>query len=233
MPGAVPSVFQPGSASHFAALGAIVVLSALFVAVFRKRTGLRAHERARLALAAVCVLLAAAWTARNLLRDDLRWQEAMPLHLCDVTLVATALALISRRQFLFEFAYCFGIGGALQALVTPDLASDFPSLDYLAFFAAHGAIFVGVLFLIGTCAMRPGRGAALRMILAGNVYMAAVGAWNLLAGTNFGYLCGKPSGPSLLDHFGPWPWYLLWLEAFGILTILLLLLPFALLSRKK
>jgi hypothetical protein len=34
-------------------------------------------------------------------------------------------------------------------------------------------------------------------------------AFNVVVGTNYGYLNAKPSAASALDLLGPWPWYLL------------------------
>jgi hypothetical integral membrane protein (TIGR02206 family) len=34
-------------------------------------------------------------------------------------------------------------------------------------------------------------------------------AFNVVVGTNYGYLNAKPSAASALDLLGPWPWYVL------------------------
>jgi uncharacterized membrane protein YwaF len=62
--------------------------------------------------------------------------------------------------------------------------------------------------------------------------MATVLGLNALLGTNYGYLCAKPENPSLLDHLGPWPWYLLSLEGLALALFLLLDLPFRLTDRR-
>jgi uncharacterized membrane protein YwaF len=36
-----------------------------------------------------------------------------------------------------------------------------------------------------------------------------------------------PETPSLIDLLGPWPWYILSLEAIGLVTCVILYLPFA------
>ena len=63
------------------------------------------------------------------------------------------------------------------------------------------------------------------MMVGLNCYALAVGGLDAIAGWNYGYLCRKPSEPSLLDFLGPWPWYLLSLEVVAFLMFLVLDLP--------
>jgi uncharacterized membrane protein YwaF len=53
-------------------------------------------------------------------------------------------------------------------------------------------------------------------------YMAVVMGFNALVGTNYGFLNGKPEGASQLDRLGPWPYYLIPLQAIGLAMFLLL-----------
>jgi len=48
---------------------------------------------------------------------------------------------------------------------------------------------------------------------------------NTLLGTNFGFASRPPANPSLIDHLGPWPWYLLSMQAIAVTLFLLLALP--------
>ena len=56
----------------------------------------------------------------------------------------------------------------------------------------------------------------------------AVNAWLV---TNFGFTARKPVNPSLLDHLGPWPIYLLWMQVLAAVLFSLLALP--VLARKN
>jgi hypothetical integral membrane protein (TIGR02206 family) len=53
----------------------------------------------------------------------------------------------------------------------------------------------------------------------------AVGIFNLAFGTNYMFLCEKPSGTTLLDAMGPWPWYLLAGEVLAAALFWLMWLP--------
>jgi hypothetical integral membrane protein (TIGR02206 family) len=61
-----------------------------------------------------------------------------------------------------------------------------------------------------------------------NVYMVLVFMINSILGSNYLFIMRPPDTPSLIDALGPWPWYILSLEVIGLLTSVILYLPFAL-----
>jgi len=121
-----------------------------------------------------------------------------------------------------------GIIGALLALSTPDLMSyGFPHYRFIEFITLHGAIIVALVYMTVVERFRPTWGSLLRAVLITNAYWLFCAAVNNLIGSNYLYTQGKLPTPSLLDVLGPHPWYLLSMEALGILFCLLLYLPFA------
>src|ERR1700687_4832787 len=79
-----------------------------------------------------------------------------------VLLVAGPAALCWRHRLAYELAYFWGLSGTLQALVTPDLAEDFPSLHFITFQILHAGVVVAVLYLTLGLGMRSGPGSILR-----------------------------------------------------------------------
>lgn len=159
------------------------------------------------------------------------WPELIPLHLCDWALIACVCACLLRTRLACELAYFWGLAGTLQGLLTPDLDYDFPSAPFLLFFLGHGGIVGAVLFLVAGCGFRPTWGSAARAFSAIAGYGVIVGAYNAAAGTNFGYLCAKPDVPTLLDHLGPWPWYIGVLLLVAAVNFALLQAPWAVAAR--
>ena len=66
-----------------------------------------------------------------------------------------------------------------------------------------------------------------------NFLLVTVGTVNFLTGGNYMFLARKPETASLLDVLGPYPWYLLSLEAVALLLFLVLYLPFAISDRVR
>ena len=58
------------------------------------------------------------------------------------------------------------------------------------------------------------------------VYITMALGVNTLLGTNFGFASHPPHNPSLIDHLGPWPWYLVSMQAIALALFFLLALPF-------
>jgi uncharacterized membrane protein YwaF len=63
------------------------------------------------------------------------------------------------------------------------------------------------------------------------LYAVVIGSLNALLHTNYAFLCHKPENASLMDHLGPWPWYVASLIALSMVFYSLLNLPFVIARR--
>lgn len=155
----------------------------------------------------------------------------VPLQLCDLALGLTAWALWSLRPRVCELAYFWGLAGSLQAVLTPDVHVGFPDYWWLKFFLGHCGIVLSVVYLAASGCVQPTSRSIWRVWALTNLYAAAAGVVNWAVGTNYGYLARKPAQPSLLDAFGPWPWYLLGMEAAALVSFAVYYAPFAVARR--
>jgi len=71
-----------------------------------------------------------------------------------------------------------------------------------------------------------------RIIIGMNIYLVIVFFINQVIGSNYMFVAHKPETASLLDVPPAWPWYILWLEAIGLLTCLILYIPFIIKDRR-
>jgi hypothetical integral membrane protein (TIGR02206 family) len=235
--------------SHWAVLGATAAVTAGLVLIARRGRGAptaapslseRQPRLARLpdllagCLAALLVLDEAAVVALAA-HDDLPTLAAqhLPFQLCDWVIFACAAALLWRHQLAYELAWFWGLSGTLQAVLTPDLVEDFPGVHFLTFQLLHAGVIVAVLYLTLGLGMRPRPRSVVRawLWLQGYAVVTALVDW--LLGANYGYLRRKPAHASLYDHLGPWPWYLLSVEALSLVLFLACYAPFALLDRLR
>jgi hypothetical integral membrane protein (TIGR02206 family) len=124
------------------------------------------------------------------------------------------------------------MAGTLQGLITPMLYFDWTSPEYWGFFIQHGGVPIAGIMLVFGMGLYPEPGAVRRATLWGLLYLtiAGLGNWliaSLFPGThpNYGFVAAKPGVGSLLDYFGPWPWYLATLPVIAVICFNLLCLP--------
>jgi hypothetical integral membrane protein (TIGR02206 family) len=217
--------FQFLGPAHLAALGVVLLLN-LYLLGF-KRAGEPARRKLRLTLAAVLWANEFAWHAWNYAVGQWTLQTMLPLHLCSLLVWTGAIMLVTRNYAIYEFMYFLGIGGALQALLTPDLGSyGFPHFRFFQTFISHGLIVTSAIYMTVVEGLRPTWTSLLRVALWINLYMGVVFAVNSLLGSNYLFIAHKPETPSLLDLLPPWPWYILYMEAIGLITSLVVYIPF-------
>jgi hypothetical integral membrane protein (TIGR02206 family) len=175
--------------------------------------------------------IVAAIIATGIVITELSWQPyvlanhtwsaalSLPVQLCDVGGFVAAAALVWRQAVLVEVAYFWGLGGTVQALLTPDLRDHFPAFPYLQFYATHDLVVLAALFLVVGLRLQPRPGAVRRVFLITLTFAAVIGLIDLGSGGNYLYLRQVPAEGSLLSVMGPWPWYI----AVGALLTLIVL----------
>ena len=221
--------FVPFGVPHLAAL-AVTLAAPLLLAALLRLSRLPLDRAARLFFAA---LLAAGWVWWFILfahRGRLGIGNALPLNLCDWALIALIGALLTRNQIAYELGYFWGLGGTLQAVITPDLPYDFPDPQFLFFFGEHGGVIAALLYLTLGTGLRPRPSSLVRVAAVTLFYAVVAGFADWLLGTNYGYLRAKPPGTTLLSFMSPWPWYIPELMATAILSLMIYYLPFAVLD---
>jgi len=222
--GAPFELFGP---AHLIALG-LVLLVNLIIVVTRKRFTPRGKLIFRNGLAVLLILNETAWHLWNYFTGQWTIQTMLPLHLCSVLVWVSAYMLLLRSYRIYEFAYFLGIGGAIQALLTPDAGIyGFPHFRFIQTILSHGSIVTAAIYMTFVEGYRPYWRSLLRVAIWGNVYVVAIGLINWLIGSNYLFIARKPDTASLIHVLGPWPWYILSLEAIAAAMFLLLYLPYA------
>lgn len=153
--------------------------------------------------------------------------QKLPLDLCRMNALLSALMLIRRNYAVFEVTYFWTFAGSVAALLTPDLQQGFPHPFYLLFFFSHGLVVIAALFAIFAWNFAPRLRSVGKALLATALYAGAIMPLNYWLDANYLYLRAKPARASLLDFLGPWPWYLLGLAGLCVVICLLCYVPFA------
>jgi hypothetical integral membrane protein (TIGR02206 family) len=209
---------------HLVALLVIVLIN-LAMLGFR---GASAKTRliVRWAMAIILWLDEASWHMWNLYWGH--WTvDQLPLHICSLLIWLTGFMLILKSYRIYEFAYFIGIGGAMQALLTPDAGSyGFPHYRIFQTMISHGLLLTSAIYMTTVECFRPTWKSFWRVVLGLNLYAALIYPVNLLLGTNFLYINHKPTTASLLDVLPRWPYYLIFMELLGLIVFLFLYLPF-------
>ena len=152
----------------------------------------------------------------------------LPLQLCSLSVWMSAFMLVSKKYRVYEFIYFAGIGGAIQALATPGLGIyGFPHFLFFQYFLSHGLVITSAIYMTVVEGLRPTWKSLLRVAIWLNIYAVGIYFVNLGIGSNYLMLNAKPNVPSLLDLLPPWPVYILYMEGIGVISFLLLYLPFA------
>ena len=199
--------FEAFSGQHYLLLG-IFVLGLVAVALWgRAHRGREAEQRSRRGFAVVVAVVGVGMQGYQLTPDDFEVSTSLPFQLCDVATVATVVALWTRSPRAAAFTYYVGLSLTIQGVLTPALAEQFPHPRYIGFWTLHFGVVWGAVYLTWGLGLRPTWRLYWFTVAATGVWAVSAYVFNVVAGTNYGYLNRKPVSASVLDLLGPWPWY--------------------------
>jgi hypothetical integral membrane protein (TIGR02206 family) len=202
------AAFTPYGASHLAAIGAGTVLAAVLVVLGRRVRGRPGGARLRRGFAVVLLAILVPFQVYSMGFGNWDLARSLPFELCDLTWMACAYALWTGSRRAAGLVYYWGLTLTSQALITPRLDHDFPHPAFLMFWAMHGLVVIGAVFLVWGLGARPGwRDYRLALAATAGWGLAMLG-FNALAGTNYVFVNAKLPSSSILDLLGPWPAYL-------------------------
>ena len=156
----------------------------------------------------------------------------LPLHMCGFSVFATSWALLKRDQIIFELCYFWGLGGAVQAILTPDPTGFHGPFYLFTFMVSHGLIILNVFYLIFVYRMILNRGALVRAIVITNILLVGIAAINWGLDSNYFYLFRPPDVNNPLILTNEHPLYFVNMELVSIIVLYIISIPM-LIYRKK
>jgi hypothetical integral membrane protein (TIGR02206 family) len=222
-------VFRPFGLAHLVVIALTVSLPFVLASFVRKSRWRRSERIVALLFAGLLLFNYVGYEIYLAATQGLAWQKALPFQLCDWAMIATIVALLTGRERWLEVAYFWGIGGTLQAIITPDLKYPFPDVRFLTFFVAHSGIVIAIAFIMIVKKFRPHWISIVRVFAWSEVYFVVTIAVDLLTGENYGYLLHQPASASLLDLLSHERIvYILEMHLLALIFFVVLYLPFAL-----
>jgi hypothetical integral membrane protein (TIGR02206 family) len=228
--------FQPYGLPHVTVIFLTIVLPFALAAIVRRSKSQRLEKIIIGVLSAVLILNYVIYLIFIRSRGVVDWRQMLPMQMCDWGMVVVIVAMWTGNQRWFEVAYFWGIGGTLQAVLTPNLRFGFPDWRFISFFTSHCGIIVGVIFLMLTRRYRPYPVSLVRVWLWSEFYFVVTLIVDELTGVNYGFLLHKPEAFSILSFLSDSrPLYLLQLHGVALLFFLVLHAPFAIfdLARRR
>jgi hypothetical integral membrane protein (TIGR02206 family) len=120
---------------------------------------------------------------------------------------------------LYEWSAYLGLPAGLESILTPELTQGTSRWMLFDYYFSHSFLLVAPIVMSAFLPMKPRRKALGYVLLVVNGLAAVVLVIDRALGANYMFLVKKPLVYSPF-FIGPWPWYILGLEAAAVLHLL-------------
>jgi hypothetical integral membrane protein (TIGR02206 family) len=199
--------FTTFGTSHLVALAVFVAGIWPVVRIGRGHRGTPAAVRFSRGFAVAIPLFTVPLQVVDFLPGNYSLSTTLPIQLCDIAWMAAVVALWTHHRYPVALTYFWGLVLTPQALITPALNSPFPDPKFLAYWSMHFLIVWAAIYLAWGLGLTPRWRDYAATVATTAVWAVVVFSFNLVVGTNYGFVNRKPTTPSILDYLGPWPVY--------------------------
>tara|TARA_Y100000590_G_scaffold402543_1_gene488380 strand:- start:1076 stop:1786 length:711 start_codon:yes stop_codon:yes gene_type:complete len=229
-----PQPFIILGTSHLVTLIIILCLAIFFPRTYRNKPASQKENIAKILGASIILLELIKpfiWSSM-----DYPWIRLLPIHMCSLSGFFIGVFLLTKRRLFFEVAFFWGIGGGINALITPDVTLTFPDPKYILFFLGHGLLIVNIGYACIALNNRPTFESVKNGIYVTLAILPVIYLLNILLGppANYWYLGAKPTeGQSVMDFFPDPPLHIPFLIIIGAFLFLLIYSPYWIYDKLK
>lgn len=212
----------------------LTVAVSIGLAVFAKKR-LSPAQQVALGRGMTLVLAAAVvgWITIRLALGQFDYKTDLPFDICNFVALALPFLMWQPRLKVQEILYFWIMAGTLQAVLTPHLFEGFPHFTFVKYWTVHSGLIVFAIYATVVFQLRPTWKSLWKSFLYLQCYIAILFCINLLLGSNYAYLMGKPPTASAFDYLGDYPWYLLVSEGVALFFFALVFLPIHFSGKKR
>jgi len=166
---------------------------------------------------------------------EFAWIELIPIHMCNLSTFFIGIFLLTEKRLFFEVSFFWGIGGGLNALLTPDIPNNFPDPQFILFFIGHGFLMIAIAYASISLKNRPTLKSVKNGIYFSLMSLPLIYIINELLGpeANYWYLASKPEGDSIFNLLPDPPMHIPALIIIGVMLFFAIYSPYWLFDRFK
>ena len=217
--------------SHFFIV-CLSILSIIFFPIYFKKSS----KNTKKIFATTIIILLLINQAMDFYREGImsgRWQDGLPLHLCDFSTIAVILYFLTQNRNFFVFAFFFGIAGGGMSILTPDTVYGFPYVGYIQSQIGHTMILMGVSYAMIIDKQRPYLTDVIKALFYASILLLFTYLMNYILETNCWFLVEKPIGNNITSFMRPEPFHIIDLYIAAILICYAMYLPYYLIDRSR
>ena len=225
--------FEAFSFEHIAVLVGYVLASIFIFYCAKSYLSDKSKDRLGLTLALIPMFAVVLRMYVQVQMGEFTYLEDLPLFICRLVSFVLPILFWTKNKALFGVLYFWIIAGTTNALITPDIIYALPHCESIFYWLIHAGLVMGILYGVFVYGWKPERRDIWRAFLWANAYLVFIHVLNIILESNYSYTMHKPVKGSILDFFGPWPWYLVTGQLLALSLFVLFYLPFYFTEKSK
>lgn len=208
-----------------------LLLGILFILKGRKSLSLDKKRNYALLLCIFMMVFQAAKPFIKIKLGNFEIIEDLPLHLCNLMPFAMFMAFYAKSRLIWAIFFFWIIAGTSQSLFTPTLTEKLPHYDAIRYWLVHAGLVIVSIYGAVVMGWRLEVKDIMWSSIAMNITAIIIYPINVMLGSNYFYLNGKPEVDTFYSMLPDWPVYILHLEWIMLLLFVMVFVIFKVIEK--